>query len=169
MVNTANRVRNKFASNAPEMVADQERITEENTVPKPMEPDNPEIETPIEPPIPEQQSFSGEDLPSPIQDFDKPIATPEIEQPTPILESLESPQSEFEQLKEQRLSAIDKLKIQSLEKRLEVYKDPEAMFRAQGSSVFTRNFRKTYQKMRNYKPILIADRLTQRLNELRGA
>ena len=95
--------------------------------------------------------------------------TPELEQPIPIQESPESPQSEFEQLKEQRLSAIDKLKIQSLEKRLEVYKDPEAMFRAQGSSAFTRNFRKTLSKDEKLQAnIDRRDRLTQRLNELRG-
>lgn len=169
VVNTANRVRNKFASNTPEMVADKEPITEENTVPKPMEPDNLEIETPIEPPIPEQPTLNSDEIPSPIQEFDKSIVTPELEQPIPIQESPESPQSEFEQLKEQRLSAIDKLKIQSLEKRLEVYKDPEAMFRAQGSSAFTRNFRKTLSKDEKLQAnIDRRDRLTQRLNELRG-
>ena len=168
VVNTANRVRNKFAGSNPEMV-DHEPITEENTVPKPMEPDSSEIESPIEPPIPEQPSFSGEDMPSSIQDFDNPIVTPELEQPSPIQEILESPQSEFEQLKEQHLSTIDKLKIQSLEKRLEVYKDPEAMFKAQGSSAFTRTFRKTLSKDEKLKAnINRRDRLTQRLNELRG-
>lgn len=168
VVNTANRVRNKFAGSNPEMV-DHEPITEENTVPKPMEPDSSEIESPIEPPIPEQPSFSGEDMPSSIQDFDNPIVTPELKQPSPIQEILESPQSEFEQLKEQHLSTIDKLKIQSLEKRLEVYKDPEAMFKAQGSSAFTRNFRKTLSKDEKLQAnIDRRDRLTQRLNELRG-
>ena len=43
------------------------------------------------------------------------------------------------------------------------------MFRVQGSSVFTRNFRKTLSKDEKLQAnIDRRDRLTQRLNELRG-
>ncbi|TNY48593.1 conjugal transfer protein, partial [Streptococcus pyogenes] len=60
-------------------------------------------------------------------------------------------------------------RVQSLEKRLEVYKDPEAMFTAQGSNAFTRNYRKTMTKDQKLQAnIDRRDRLTQRLNELRG-
>ena len=56
-----------------------------------------------------------------------------------------------------------------LERKLEEYKDPQAMYKAQGSNAFTRAYRKTMtrdDKLRSN--IERRDRLTERLKQLRG-
>lgn len=78
-------------------------------------------------------------------------------------------EEEYETLKQDWISPINKLRIHSLEKKLEVYKDPQAMYKAQGSNSFTRNYRKTLTMEDKLKSNLERrERLTERLNHLRG-
>lgn len=154
-----------------------------NSSPTMAVPEQSQEETPVQPneePLPStENSPTSPDIKeptSPKQEITAPITEEEVSTPltdmnpsSPIIEETENPQSEFEQLKSQRLTTLQKLRVQSLEKRLEVYKDPEAMFTAQGSNAFTRNYRKTMTKDQKLQAnIDRRDRLTQRLNELRG-
>ena len=41
------------------------------------------------------------------------------------------------------ISPFKQLRINSIEHKLEEYKDPQAMYKAQGSNAFTRAYRKT--------------------------
>ena len=50
---------------------------------------------------------------------------------------------EFQTLKEEWISPFKQLRINSIERKLEEYKDPQAMYKAQGSNAFTRTYRKT--------------------------
>lgn len=154
-----------------------------NSSPTMAVPEQSQEETPVQPneePLPStENSPTSPDIKeptSPKQEITAPITEEEVSTPltdmdpsSPIIEETENPQSEFEQLKSQRLTTLQKLRVQSLEKRLEVYKDPEAMFTAQGSNAFTRNYRKTMTKDQKLQAnIDRRNRLTQRLNELRG-
>ena len=57
----------------------------------------------------------------------------------------------------------------TLERRLDDYKDPQAMYKAQGSNAFTRAYRKTMTRDDKIRAnIERRDRLTQRLYQLRG-
>lgn len=159
--NTINRFKPNPTSNvsAPEPYQEGAPIQpkEEPVQSRPLEP---EVESPIPP---------TQKLPSPITEEEVTTPLTNMNPSSPIVEEAERPQSEFEQLKGQRLTPLQKHKIQSLEKRLEVYKDPEAMFKAQGSNAFTRNYRKTMTRDQKLQVnIDRRDRLTQRLNELRG-
>ena len=68
-------------------------------------------------------------------------------EPSPPMDTKQSrEQKEFEELRQNRLSWRQKHHINKLEKELEPYKDDEALYQAQGSNAFIRNYRKTLPK-----------------------
>ena len=78
-------------------------------------------------------------------------------------------EDEFHTLKEEWISPFKQHRINSLERELDKYKDPKAMYKAQGSNAFTRAYRKTMT--RDEKLLTNIERrnkLTERLNQLRG-
>jgi len=80
-----------------------------------------------------------------------------------------NPEEEFENLKEEWISPIKQYRINRIEEKLEDYKDPQSMFKAQGSNAFTRAYRKTMTRDDKIKAnIERRNRLTERLNQLRG-
>jgi len=101
-----------------------------------------------------------------------------VEEKTPQTPSMESaitveptPSSseEFQTLKEEWISPFKQLRINSIEHKLEEYKDPQAMYKAQGSNAFTRAYRKTMTRDDKLRTnIERRDRLTERLRQLRG-
>ena len=90
----------------------------------------------------------------------------------PVLQSYNekvNPEEEFETLKEEWISPIKQYRINRIEAKLEDYKDPQSMFKAQGSNAFTRAYRKTMTRDDKIKAnIERRNRLTERLNQLRG-
>ena len=101
-----------------------------------------------------------------------------VEEKTPPTPSMESPitvgatpssNEEFQTLKEEWISPFKQLRINSIEHKLEEYKDPQAMYKAQGSNAFTRAYRKTMTRDDKLRAnIERRDRLTERLRQLRG-
>lgn len=101
-----------------------------------------------------------------------------VEEKTPPTPSMESPitmgptpssNEEFKTLKEEWISPFKQLRINSIERKLEEYKDPQAMYKAQGSNAFTRAYRKTMTRDDKLRAnIERRDRLTERLKQLRG-
>lgn len=101
-----------------------------------------------------------------------------VEEKTPQTPSMESPitvgptpssNEEFQTLKEEWISPFKQLRINSIEHKLEEYKDPQAMYKAQGSNAFTRAYRKTMTRDDKLRAnIERRDRLTERLRQLRG-
>ena len=76
---------------------------------------------------------------------------------------------EFQTLKEERISPFKQHRINNIEQQLEKYKDSQSMYKAQGSNAFTRAYRKTMTRDNKLKAnIERRNRLTQRLNQLRG-
>lgn len=76
---------------------------------------------------------------------------------------------EFEKLRENRLSRSDKHKVEKLEKELESYQEPEAMYQAQGSNAFIRGYRKAMSKDDILKEnIRRKNDIINELNKLRG-
>lgn len=76
---------------------------------------------------------------------------------------------EFEKLRENRLSRSDKRKVDKLEKELESYQEPEAMYQAQGSNAFIRGYRKAMSKDDILKEnIRRKNDIINELNKLRG-
>ena len=91
------------------------------------------------------------------------MGTPITVEPTP------SSNEEFKTLKEEWISPFKQLRINSIERKLEEYKDPQAMYKAQGSNAFTRAYRKTMTRDDKLRAnIERRDRLTERLKQLRG-
>ena len=80
-----------------------------------------------------------------------------------------SPEQEFQTLKQGWVSPFNQWRIQSLEKRLDAYKEPSSMYKAQGSNSFTKNYRKTMTRDQKIRAnIERKKRLQEKLNELRG-
>lgn len=94
--------------------------------------------------------------------------TPSMESPI-TAEPTPSSNEEFQTLKEEWISPFKQLRINSIERKLEGYKDPQAMYKAQGSNAFTRAYRKTMTRDDKLRAnIERRDRLTERLKQLRG-
>jgi hypothetical protein len=91
-------------------------------------------------------------------------------QQTVFTEDITSPeQIEFEERRRNRLSWKEKRRINKLEKQLDNYKDDESMYKAQGSNVFIRNYRKTMtpdEKLRTN--INHRNHIMEELDRLRG-
>ncbi|QLB50960.1 conjugal transfer protein [Streptococcus sanguinis] len=76
---------------------------------------------------------------------------------------------EFEKLRENRLSRSEKRKVEKLEKELESYQEPEAMYQAQGSNAFIRGYHKAMSKDDILKEnIRRKNDIINELNKLRG-
>ena len=127
------------------------------TLETPTSPDNPEPNIPKTKAIPEKVKPVEEKIPTPS------MGSPITAEPTP------SSNEEFQTLKEEWISPFKQLRINSIEHKLEEYKDPQAMYKAQGSNAFTRAYRKTMTRDDKLRAnIERRDRLTERLKQLRG-
>lgn len=118
-------------------------------------------ETPITPKLTETTNPQTETVQKIIQN---PVGTSTIQQ-----ETTPTTNDEFQTLKEERISPFNQHRINTIEQQLEKYKDSQSMYKAQGSNAFTRAYRKTMTSDNKLKAnIERRNRLTQRLNQLRG-
>ena len=118
-------------------------------------------ETPITPIPSEITNPQTETVQKNIQN---PVVTSTIQQETTPITN-----DEFQSLKEERISPFNQHRINNIEQQLEKYKDSQSMYKAQGSNAFTRAYRKTMTPDNKLKAnIERRNRLTQRLNQLRG-
>ena len=126
------------------------------------------LETPVNPDAPEPSIPKTKTTLEGIKPIEEKTPTPSMESPI-TSEPTPSSSEEFQTLKEEWISPFKQLRINSIERKLEEYKDPQAMYKAQGSNAFTRAYRKTMtrdDKLRSN--IERRDRLTERLKQLRG-
>ena len=126
------------------------------------------LETPVSPDTPEPNIPKTKAIPEKVKPVEGKTPTPSMESPI-TAEPTPSSNEEFQTLKEEWISPFKQLRINSIERKLEEYKDPQAMYKAQGSNAFTRAYRKTMtrdDKLRSN--IERRDRLTERLKQLRG-
>lgn len=105
-------------------------------------------------------SFAPDEVTTPFQEPDMPMETFESAiqeedtsvqlfdtEPSPLMDTKQNrEQEEFEERRQNRLSWRQKHHINKLEKELEPYKDDEALYQAQGSNAFIKNYRKTLPK-----------------------
>ena len=127
------------------------------------------LETPTSPDIPEPNIPKTKPTLVGIKPLEeKTPPTPSMESPNTV-EPTPSSNEEFQTLKEEWVSPFKQLRINSIERKLEEYKDPQAMYKAQGSNAFTRTYRKTMTRDDKLRAnIERRDRLTERLKQLRG-
>lgn len=107
-----------------------------------------------------EETGASDEVTTPFQEPDIPMETfesaiqetetgsqPFDTEPSPLMDTRQSrEQEEFEERRQNRLSWRQKHHINKLEKELEPYKDDEALYQAQGSNAFIRNYRKTLPK-----------------------
>ena len=126
------------------------------------------LETPISPDTPEPNIPKTKAIPEKVKPVKEKTPTPSMESPI-TAEPTSSSNEEFQTLKEEWISPFKQLRINSIEHKLEEYKDPRAMYKAQGSNAFTRAYRKTMTRDDKLRTnIERRDRLTERLRQLRG-
>ena len=126
------------------------------------------LETPVTPDAPEPNIPKTKATLEGVKPVEEKTPTPSIESPI-TAEPTPSSSEEFQTLKEEWISPFKQLRINSIEHRLEEYKDPQAMYKAQGSNAFTRAYRKTMTRDDKLRAnIERRDRLTERLKQLRG-
>ena len=126
------------------------------------------LEIPISPDAPEPSIPKTKAIPEKVKPVEEKRPTPSMESPI-TAESTSSSSEEFQTLKEEWISPFKQLRINSIERKLEEYKDPQAMYKAQGSNAFTRAYRKTMTRDDKLRAnIERRDRLTERLKQLRG-
>lgn len=127
------------------------------------------LETPTNPDTPEPNIPKTKAIPKKVKPVEeKTPQTPSMESPITV-EPTPSSNEEFKTLKEEWISPFKQLRINSIERKLEEYKDPQAMYKAQGSNAFTRAYRKTMTRDDKLRTnIERRDRLTERLKQLRG-
>lgn len=126
------------------------------------------LETPVSPDAPEPNIPKTKATLEGVKPVEGKTPTPSIESPITV-ESTPSSSEEFQTLKEEWISPFKQLRINSIERKLEEYKDPQSMYKAQGSNAFTRAYRKTMTRDDKLKAnIERRDRLTERLKQLRG-
>ncbi|WP_347102637.1 conjugal transfer protein [Streptococcus anginosus] len=100
-----------------------------------------EVTTPFQEPDMPRETFE-----SAIQE-EETSTQPFDTEPSPLMDTKQNrEQEEFEERRQNRLSWRQKHHINKLEKELEPYKDDEALYQAQGSNAFIRNYRKTLPK-----------------------
>ncbi|HGA3121523.1 TPA: conjugal transfer protein [Streptococcus agalactiae] len=100
-----------------------------------------EVTTPFQEPDMPMEIFE-----SAIQEEDTSVQPFDTE-PSPLMDTKQNrEQKEFEECRQNRLSWRQKHHINKLEKELEPYKDDEALYQAQGSNAFIKNYRKTLPK-----------------------
>lgn len=118
-------------------------------------------ETPITPKLTKTTNPQTETVQKIIQN---PVVTTTLQR-----ETTPTTTDEFQTLKEERISPFKQHRINSIEQQLEKYKDSQSMYKAQGSNAFTRAYCKTMTRDNKLKAnIERRNRLTQRLNQLRG-
>ena len=126
------------------------------------------LETPISPDTPEPNIPKTKAIPEKVKPVKEKTPTPSMESPI-TAEPTSSSNEEFQTLKEEWISPFKQLRINSIERKLEEYKDHQAMYKAQGSNAFTRAYRKTMTRDDKLRAnIERRDRLTERLKQLRG-
>ena len=126
------------------------------------------LETPVSPDAPEPNIPKTKPTLEGIKPVEEKTPTPSMESPI-TAEPTPSSNEEFQTLKEEWISPFKQLRINSIEHKLEEYKDPQAMYKAQGSNAFTRTYRKTMTRDDKLRAnIERRDRLTERLRQLRG-
>ena len=126
------------------------------------------LETPVSPDAPESSIPKTKATLEGIKPIEEKTPTPSMESPITV-EPTPSSSEEFQTLKEEWISPFKQLRINSIERKLEEYKDPQAMYKAQGSNAFTRAYRKTMTRDDKLRAnIERRDRLTERLKQLRG-
>ena len=126
------------------------------------------LETPVSPDAPEPNIPKTKPTLEGIKPVEEKTPTPSMESPI-TAEPTPSSNEEFQTLKEEWISPFKQLRINSIEHKLEEYKDPQAMYKAQGSNAFTRAYRKTMTRDDKLRTnIERRDRLTERLRQLRG-
>lgn len=126
------------------------------------------LETPISPDTPGPNIPKTKAMLEGIKPVEEKTPTPSMESPI-TAEPTPSSNEEFQTLKEEWISPFKQLRINSIEHKLEEYKDPQAMYKAQGSNAFTRAYRKTMTRDDKLRAnIERRDRLTERLRQLRG-
>ena len=126
------------------------------------------LETPTNPDTPEPNIPKTKAIPKKVKPVEEKRPTPSMESPI-TAESTSSSSEEFQTLKEEWISPFKQLRINNIERKLEEYKDPQAMYKAQGSNAFTRAYRKTMTRDDKLRAnIERRDRLTERLKQLRG-
>ena len=126
------------------------------------------LETPASPDAPEPSIPKTKTITEKVKPVEEKTTTPSMESPT-TAEPTPSSSEEFQTLKEEWISPFKQLRINSIERKLEEYKDPQAMYKAQGSNAFTRAYRKTMTRDDKLRAnIERRDRLTERLKQLRG-
>lgn len=126
------------------------------------------LETTISPDTPEPNIPKTKAIPEKVKPVEEKTPTPSMESPI-TMEPTPSSNEEFKTLKEEWISPFKQLRINSIEHKLEEYKDPQAMYKAQGSNAFTRAYRKTMTRDDKLRAnIERRDRLTERLKQLRG-
>ena len=123
-----------------------------------------EVTTPFQEPDMPMETFE-----SAIQEEDTSVQPFDTE-PSPLMDTKQSrEQKEFEERRQNRLSWRQKHHINKLEKELEPYKDDEALYQAQGSNAFIRNYRKTLPKDNKLKVnINRKHQIIEELARLRG-
>lgn len=126
------------------------------------------LETPTSPDTPEPNIPKTKAIPEKVKPVEEKTPAPSMESPIKA-EPTPSSSEEFQTLKEEWISPFKQLRINSIERKLEGYKDPQAMYKAQGSNAFTRAYRKTMTRDDKLRAnIERRDRLTERLKQLRG-
>ena len=126
------------------------------------------LEMPTSPDTPEPNIPKTKAIPEKVKPVEGKTPTPSMESPI-TAEPTPSSDEEFKTLKEEWISPFKQLRINSIERQLEGYKDPQAMYKAQGSNAFTRAYRKTMTRDDKLRAnIERRDRLTERLKQLRG-
>ena len=126
------------------------------------------LETPTNPDTPEPNIPKTKAIPEKVKPVEGKTPTPSMESPI-TAEPTPSSNEEFQTLKEEWISPFKQLRINNIERKLEEYKDPQAMYKAQGSNAFTRAYRKTMTRDDKLRAnIERRDRLTERLKQLRG-
>lgn len=126
------------------------------------------LEAPVSPDAPEPNIPKTKAIPEKVKPVEGKTPTPSMESPI-TAEPTSSSNEEFQTLKEEWISPFKQLRINSIERKLEGYKDLQAMYKAQGSNAFTRAYRKTMTRDDKLRAnIERRDRLTERLKQLRG-
>lgn len=126
------------------------------------------LETPTSPDTPEPNLPKTKVIPEKVKPVEEKTSTPSMKSPI-TAEPTPSSNEEFQTLKEEWISPFKQLRINSIERKLEEYKDPQAMYKAQGSNAFTRAYRKTMTRDDKLRAnIERRDRLTEHLKQLRG-
>ena len=126
------------------------------------------LEAPTSPDAPESSIPKTKATLEGVKLVEEKTSTPSMESPI-TAEPTPSSYEEFQTLKEEWISPFKQLRINSIERQLEGYKDPQAMYKAQGSNAFTRAYRKTMTRDDKLRAnIERRDRLTERLKQLRG-